>query len=439
MKASGVSVVIAAAGGLAFLVWAVLVTGEPDGEEPLPIDLADLTVEEAYSRIEEAITQPGFVFHTILETTAPREGGQPGQLEPFYTKEFWIDMEREALREEFRLDPSRAEDFQDLLDLEMVLVVVDGFVYQPDDPSEALRFEAEESCPGTSSAVLARFLECGDFFSFPTGVPSSIRLETAATYEDSAAVAIVFGAAAPDAEVWLYLDAETFLPVARVGVVSGSPEAEASLLGEYRNEFIPSDPVVAELVDPHSIGYGADNEDTLLDEIAEEVPVYWLGSEFQPEGGFDSLVLVRIPRPQDRRNEAVGGVDDPGMAGWLVYNTPRGLPGVHILLWRPEEWETFLGSEMGSYLTESQCAAQSEKEWGGRQATVYTMPQLQAPLIPESLGACAGRISYPTLTLTTVVAVLDLGDVIVDVRPDPTSDFRSLAAIEAVVQGLRAR
>ena len=184
---------------------------------------------------------------------------------------------------------------------------------------------------------------------------------------------------------------------------------------------------------------GAEDEGALLDEIAEEVPVYWLGSEFQPEGGLDPLVLVRIPRPGDRRNEAVGGSDDPGMTGWLEYNTPRGLSGVHILLWRPGKWQTFLQTEMGSYLTDPQCAERVEAEWDGRGVTAYTMPQLQAPLAPERLGACAGRISYPTLTLTTVVAVLDLGDVIVDVRPDPTSDFRSLAAIEAVVTGLRAR
>ncbi|HXG36144.1 MAG TPA: hypothetical protein VNL15_04175, partial [Dehalococcoidia bacterium] len=165
LKATGRFAVIAAVGGLAFLSLVLLACGESSRSDRPLTDLSGLTVEETYSRIEEAITRPGFVFHSVLETAAAREGGQLEELKPFYTKEFWIDAEQQALREEFRLDPSRVQDFGDSLNPQMVLVLVNRFVYVPDDLGEALRFDAEEACPATSSAVLARLLECGVAFS----------------------------------------------------------------------------------------------------------------------------------------------------------------------------------------------------------------------------------------------------------------------------------
>lgn len=53
------------------------------------------------------------------------------------------------------------------------------------------------------------------------------------------------------------------------------------------------------------------------------------------------------------------------MSGWLIYETPRRLSGVHVLLWRREEWEAFLQSEMGSYLANPSCVTHSETEMDG--------------------------------------------------------------------------
>lgn len=71
--------------------------------------------------------------------------------------------------------------------------------------------------------------------------------------------------------------------------------------------------------------------------------------------------------------------------------------------------------------------------------TIYRAPQLSYPLTLQALGPCRGRVSYPPLTDTTLIAIIDLGEVIVDVRPDPTGDYRSREALEAVLQGLRPR
>ena len=113
---------------------------------------------------------------------------------------------------------------------------------------------------------------------------------------------------------------------------------------------------------------------------------------------------------------------------------------MHIVLWRPGDWDAILQSEFGNYLTDPRCAQLSEMDVGGRQAVVYVLPELRYPLSAAFLaGPCAGRVSYPVATTATLIATIDLGEVIVDVRPDPTGDYRSLAALDAVVRGLRLR
>ncbi|KKK62574.1 hypothetical protein LCGC14_3002960, partial [marine sediment metagenome] len=157
-KVAGGVAVVAVAGGVGVLVWAVVATGGPAGEdrELTPADLSDLTLEEAYARIEEAITRPGFVLHSTIEAMGPDDAGE---MTPYYTKEFWIDADLRTLREEFRLDPGR--DSYDIAE-EGLAIVAGDYIYLPDDPGEALRFEVEHFCPGSRDAILSRLLECGE-------------------------------------------------------------------------------------------------------------------------------------------------------------------------------------------------------------------------------------------------------------------------------------
>lgn len=428
-KVAGGVAVVAVAGGVGVLVWAVVATGGPAGEdrELTLADLSDLTLEEAYARIEEAITRPGFVLHSTIEAMGPDDAGE---MTPYYTKEFWIDADLRTLREEFRLDPGR--DSYDIAE-EGLAIVAGDYIYLPDDPGEALRFEVEHFCPGSRDAILSRLLECGESqVSGPLPELLETRIEPGQEYEGRPAFAIVFEwETADDAATTfrLYVDRDSSLPIARVIEWRQQGALRGEMVSVYDHEFVPADTLPPDLFDPRSIGYGAEDEDALLEEIARDVPVYWLGSEFEPGNGLEPLVLDRI---------LVDG--ELGMSGWLIYSTPRGVPGINVLLWRPADWEAFMQSEAGRFLTDPRCAERREIDVSGTQAVVYVLPELRYPLSAAFLaGPCAGRIQYTPLTDTPLIAFVDLVDVVVDVRTDVVGSHDSLQALEAVVNGLRPR
>jgi hypothetical protein len=408
------------------------------------VDLQGLTLQRAYDLLDEAMRRPGFVLHSTLRASEPNaDGGEA----PYYTKQFWIDGEREALREEFLLDPSRkAYEVAE----EGTYIVVGSYVYVPDDPDEALRFDAEDFCPGTTNAVVSQFLECGRGVA-GIGSPDFRRapasdIDTHAEYKGRQAVALVLdtGEHPPSnenpAKVHVYLDRQSFLPLARVVEwrYDGGGKPFATYVSEYEHEFVSADTLSSDLLDPRSIGYGAENEDVLLDQIAAEVPIYWLGDEYQPPGDLDPLVLTRIYTTTD---VSQWPQDAPlgGLGGWLIYDTPNGLSGINLLLWRRDEWESFMQTQAGRFLSDASCAQRAEVDLDVGRAVIYTLPPLRYPLSVEDLGPCAGRVAMVPLTDPPVIVFVDLGDVIVDARPEVTGHYDSVEAMRAVLGGLRRR
>ena len=121
-----------------------------------------------------------------------------------------------------------------------------------------------------------------------------------------------------------------------------------------------------------------------------------------------------------------------------------------------------MASESGGLLTNPRCATRTEIALGDRRATVFVLPELLAssatpeppvpytpstPPVPYATPTpdpedpCAHRVlgTDPFLTLSKIIAVIDYGDVVVDVRADITGYHRSLNAVEAVLGGLRRR
>ena len=453
-KAVGAAAVVAVVGGLALLAWAVIVTEGPDGE-PESRDFAGLSVEEAYARVAEAVRRPGFILYSEVEFSTI---GPDGEKLPFYTYRVWTDGAQNAIRVEFKLSPER--DSYDLAE-EGAFIVRDGSMYQPDDPGEALRFDYEDFCPGTDSAVLSALLQCNTLTLGEPDAAREPRVEWPSRYDGRETLALAFlveASAGLEARTFrIHLDSGTLLPLATIVEAEVDGES-AALVFEYENEFIPADSVAPDFLDPRSIGYGAENADALLDEIAREVPVYWLGTELEiPAGlcpsyaGDCSLVLARV----DPRGES-------GAQGELWYETPQGVPGIFILLWRAEGWEGFMASASGELLTKPRCATRTEIALGDRRATVFVLPELLAssatpeppvpytpstPPVPYATPTpdpedpCAHRVlgTDPFLTLSKVIAVIDYGDVVVDVRADITGYHRSLGAVEAVLGSLRRR
>lgn len=364
--------------------------------------------------------------------------GPDGEKLPFYTYRVWTDGAQNAIRVEFKLSPER--DSYDLAE-EGAFIVRDGFMYQPDDPGEALRFDYEDFCPGTDSAVLSALLQCNTLTLGEPDAAREPRVEWPSRYDGRETLALAFlveASAGLEARTFrIHLDSGTLLPLATIVEAEVDGES-AALVFEYENEFIPADSVAGDLLDPRSIGYGAENADALLDEIAREVPVYWLGSEMPfPASlctsplGECSLVLTRIAAaPSD------------GASGVLHYETPTGVGSVDILLWRPDGWQTYMGSARGQLLNDPICVTRREIEVSEENVPLYIIPWPEPPLPTTPVtqrDVCDLRIVDVGLMQWSLIAVLDQGDVMVDVRFDVGGYFESLEAMEEILAVLRRR
>ena len=136
-----------AAGSLiaAVLASAVLLAvgcGEDRAATPT-VDLAQMTVEQAYARMAQAMTREGEVLHTQVRTGSERSSD--GEVLPYSTTDLWIDTSAQAVREEFHLDPS-VDDYD--LAKQYTLIVRDGKVYVPDDPGERAAARRRVVLPG---------------------------------------------------------------------------------------------------------------------------------------------------------------------------------------------------------------------------------------------------------------------------------------------------
>lgn len=382
----------------------------------------------------------------------------------------WVDTSRETLRSEYHLAPE-----QDAYDraTEATAIISGQFMYVPDDPNEALRYELEEtSCPGVDSAWMATLLLCGaDWTSTapsPLGEPviesGEFRGRSAVVlvYEDSQAVsdpdappvsppplatgptpvATSVAVTQPPAETltikatWrVYIDAEEYLPLAYTFTQQADGDRAGTVEAVYDNEFVALDDEIEALLDPRSIGYGAEDAEALLDQVEGRVPVYWLGEEFQGDG-LGELVLARI-----LVGEQYGGL--PGqvyrVAGELIYEAPDGYPEVRLLLWLRDDWEAFLTTREGRILTDASCAQTHKGETGGTPSTVYLLPPIEFPGSSEQ-APNESQCNYErrqVALVDRVIGVIEFEDAVVQVRQDGYAE--SLSEMQLLLSHLRLR
>ena len=457
-KVVGAATLAAAAGGVGVLVWGVVVTGGPgDGNgELVPGLLSGLTLEEVYGRIEEAITRPGMVFHAKMAAEARDPGTETINL---WTKEAWVDSERDVGRWELRL----LEYDTDIAQRAVMVVSGDEAYYS--DYDEAWMVSALV-CEGTDSAVLSLIFECGGTLpSLEFDVPIAYRLEPDAEYDGRPAAALVFERTEVEetggaTTTYLYLERDTFLPIAWVVESFGRGEV-GRFVSTYQNEFVAADALPVDFFDPVSIGYVEEDPESPLDDPALGLTVYWLGLEFDPGGGLPSLTLARSMgvRPPG------GG---PGDRAMLEYETLDGEAAVRLQLWRPEDWEAFLQMNRGRLLWDSSCVEASEISLEVGRAVIFMAHEPEGPQVP-SVIVTAVPVGQPTPTpgptptpepiptptpagpcpnrpFDRFLAHVYFEDTVVAVNAPLGLEltggfgpFDSLEGMEAVVEGLRAR
>lgn len=227
-----------------------------------PADPDQLAVQEAYTRLAQAMARPGQVFHTRV-TTLQQLG--PTTTDVWLITDIWVDLGQEVARRELRLAPNLDAPVADkthiVVDGSFTYLLVGGGLFQ----------RPVEICPGTASALLSLVVDC--YRVGPYNEPFVYRTEPEATFEGTDAVLIVIQSPRPtrsplppqpgrptpaqgenSIDNWLYLDRETYLPLGRLaGPAQGGRPPDRPLLSTYENEFIAADSLPADFFDPATL------------------------------------------------------------------------------------------------------------------------------------------------------------------------------------------
>jgi hypothetical protein len=170
-----------------------------------------------------------------------------------------------------------------------------------------------------------------------------------------------------------------------------------------------------------------DDRDLELDNPALEIPVYWLGKEFDPPGSLPRLELYK-------------GRSYPGSGSEIGFNADldyRG--GVVLNLWKPEAWERAKSGLPGRLVWSDGCTRATEIKLPRGRAVLYAgYAKPSSPPCPAGKPDIFLAHVFLPGVLVRVNPVLCLYPC--SARPPSARDpYNSRAGIEAVVRGLRLR
>ncbi len=358
------------------------------------------SVERVYERVAGALARPGLVYHATID------GGPGGR------REIWVDARRDVAREE----PNVYR--------EGVAITSGGGSYSRVAERQSHR------CYGANTTT-SLLLTCP----FPGEKESRAEVEHG-SYDARSAIVLVRGGKYSSGE-WpasytqrVYLDSETFLPIAREfeSLVEAGERSERNSIHErYRHEFIAVGSLPDGFFDPSSINGAREPDEGLLDR-GWTVPVYWLGRRYEGEAGLPPLVLHQVeaapqgdPYEFELEYRLVGRTYEP------VRITLQELrPAIARRLLRP----------LGGY-----CPKQEEVPLPTGRAIIYSAYSYDEggplPVPAKAERECRGKPS------NRLVAHVDLGPAVVVVRaiadgqePNPYATVRGL---KSIVRALRER
>ena len=213
--------------------------------QPAPeLETSGLSAKEVYTRLEQAMTRPGQVFHTAV-----RISQEAGPLSYEGKFELWVSPAQNLTREVTELHSADGDTHR------LEAVSVDGVVYgTPIGGTPPKHWGLQ--CP-EASALVSTTIAC--WRSQQAGETSVEAVQ----YEGLAAVVLATKV------VWsgtdetfdftrrLYLDAETFLPIVLQfdGTVDHGEVSTLRGRWTYENDFRPLDSLPDDFFDPASIGY----------------------------------------------------------------------------------------------------------------------------------------------------------------------------------------
>jgi hypothetical protein len=392
---------------------------------------ADLTVEEVYALFTEAITRPGHVYHAVVETD--QEGG-PSSYEG--TIEHWVDVEGDLARQE------SAMTFGDGNTIRAQGIVAGGARYRPASEGQPAGKVEASKCHGASAAV-SSVIGC------PGPTEESTRTAETGRYEGQDAIVIVTtGTSYGSDEAFtftskLYLDSDTFLPIAReqTGTVDYGEVEPTRGLSRYQNDFVPADSLPDDFFDPASTGYVERDPEEPLRTGDPGITVYWLGKDYEGSGGLPALTLA------------------------IAYIPPRLLPGPRLSLeykiaeeesvtpaialeeWGAEEWDEFLAQSRGGNWWEWPCREEKELMIDGRRAVVHMGFDDGPDTVPAIVPTGSTDVICPQRPYDHFITHIYLESTVVTMSAGQMctsegcvdSPYDTLEGIEAIVRALKPR
>lgn len=231
----------------------------PAAQLPTPAPGEALEPVDVFALIEAALRRPGLAYHATVTQVIVYDDGT----EPWWSAEIWLDGERHLGRAEHRLDSPTSETGIN----ETTSIYANGIVHFM-IPDKGPGLPEAPGCHGVPEASISAFLLCwsisGNLYELLVvagtsswdGLPSALmlRVEQEAVFEEQPALAVVFEldpeAAGESAILRLYVDRETYLPLAWVN----DSYAGGQLVRRFEHEFIGADTLPAGFFDPETLG-----------------------------------------------------------------------------------------------------------------------------------------------------------------------------------------
>ena len=261
----------------------------------------DLSFNDVYQRVTQAITREGSVFHTTIrisraEVTPPAPTPTPGgrwttdEALDAYKVEIWVDT-RAVLA---RTDESGLSETASGTKIyrQQIIRSNDSFSTMDGKATEWARRSGGESirCRGSDSPLLAQLMLCMN------GLEKSQTTVMTGQFGSRDAIVLATEGVAPDEDrnspftARVYVDKTTWLPIAEEYRLDYGSEITDET-STYDNDFVARSSLPADFFEPDAIGYVPDPE-ALLKKMDPGIPVYWLGLHGLGSDGRPDLELT---------------------------------------------------------------------------------------------------------------------------------------------------
>lgn len=349
--------------------------------------------------------------------------------------EWWVDAERTLVRREMTrtLEPMGIEGEPQTIRFEGTAIMIDGaWRTLTSSPKSSLRTTPAQACHGVSEAVSV-VLGCPGFTE-----ESTTSVDRASYAGQPVIVLVKTGTASGSDErstftEHLYLDQETMLPIAReiTGTLDYGQVVPLSTHIKYEHDFIPRDTVPPDFFDPLTL------VEARLAELETDIPIYWLGTHFEPEGSLPSLVISDGGEPD---------VPDPEYEAIVSYHLAgdqptQFAPGVVLQEWSREVWVAGPASGVSAYWAKHPCHELVEIELPDGHATIFLSRSnssgyspssmvYEIPGIPTAPPPGEPACSEPEEGYTVIEAVVEFEGTVVFLYTRPIEIPRGIPGIE---------